>query len=113
KYRDKRDGEIRSGSELSSGRRTRNTNLNDENLRQHRGHKVSAGRRSIKKKRYLYKQHDFVLFEGRIYPVVGVQNLGTRLSLKPEPECKSKYKTAAINKVKPLKRRGGICEQQA
>jgi len=58
-------------------------------------------------------QHDLVLFEGRIYPVVGVQNLGTRLSLKPEPGCKTKYKTAAMNKVKPLKTRGGICEQQA
>lgn len=113
KYRDSRDGGIRSGSELSSGRRTRNANLNSENLRQYRAHKVSAGRRSIKKKRYPYKQHDLVLFEGRIYPVVGVQNLGTRLSLKPEPECKTRYKTAAINKVKPLKRRGGICEQQS
>jgi len=111
KYRDLRDGEIRSGTELFSGRRTRNTNLNRENLRQYRAHKVSAGRRAIKKKRYPYKQNDLVLFEGRIYPVVGVQNLGTRLSLKPEQGCKTKYKTAAINKIKPLRKRGGICER--
>lgn len=112
KYRDSRDGGIRSGSELSSGRRTRNTNLNGENLRQYRAHKVSAGRRSIKRKRYPYRQHDLVLFEGKAYEVVGMQNLGTRLSLKPDVNSKTKYKTAALSKVKPLKRRGGICEQQ-
>lgn len=113
KYRDLRDGEVRSGSDLSSGRRTRNTNLNDENLRQCRAYKVTAGRRSIKRKRYPYKQHDLVLFEGKAYQVIGMQNLGTRLSLKPDINSKTKYKTAALNKVKPLKRRGGICEQQA
>ena len=112
KYRDIRDGEIRSGGELSSGRRTRNTNLNGENLRQHRAHKVSTGRRAIKRKRYPYKQRDLVLFEGKAYEVIGMQNLGTRLSLKPDTNSKTKYKTAALSKVKPLKRRGGICEQQ-
>lgn len=113
KYRDSRDGEIRSGSELSSGRRTRSIKLNSENLRQYRAHKVSPGRRAIKKKRYPYKQRDLVLFEGKAYEVVGMQNLGTRLSLKPDANSKTKYKTAALSKVKPLKRRGGICEQQA
>jgi hypothetical protein len=113
KYRDLRDGEIRSGSELSSGRRTRNIKFNSENLRQYRAHKVSSGRRAIKKKRYPYKQRDLVLFEGKAYEVVGMQNLGTRLSLKPNANSKTKYKTAALNKVKPLKRRGGICEQQS
>ncbi len=110
KYRDLRDGEIRSGSELSSGRRTRNTNLNGENFRQYRAHKVTTGRRSTKKKRYPYKQHDLVLFEEKAYQVIGMQNLGTRLSLKPDINSKTKYKTAALNKVNPLKRRGGICE---
>lgn len=113
KYRDLRDGEIRSASELSSDRITRNTNLNGENLRQDRAHKVTVGRRSIKRKRYPYKQHDLVLFEGKVYQVVGMQNLGTRLSLKPDINSKTKYKTAALNKVKSLKRRGEICEQQA
>jgi hypothetical protein len=113
KYCDLRDGEIRSGSELSSGRRTRNSQLNGENLRRHRAHKVTKGRRAIKKKRYPYSQRDIVLFEGKVYEVVGMQNLGTRLSLKPDANSKTKYKTAALNKVKPLRRRGGICEQQA
>lgn len=113
KYRDLGDGEIRSGSELFSGRRTRNTQLNGENLRKYRAHKVTKGRRAIKKKRYPYRQRDIVLFEGRAYEVVGMQNLGTRLSLKPDTNSKTKYKTAALNKVKPLKKRGGICEQQS
>lgn len=73
----------------------------------------TSGRRSIKKKRYPYKQHDVVLFEGKACQVIGMQNLGTRLSLKPDADSKTKYKTAPLNKVKPLKRRGGICEQQA
>lgn len=113
KYQDLRDGEIRKGSDLSSGRRTRNTNLNGENLRQYRAHKVKPGHRSIKKKRYPYKQHDIVLFEGKACQVIGMQNLGTRLSLKPDADSKTKYKTADIRKVKPLRRRGGICEQPA
>lgn len=113
KYRDLRDGETRRGSQLCSGRRTRNANLNGENFRKYRADKVTKGRRSIKRKRYPYKQHDIVLFEGKVYQVVGMQNLGTRLSLKPFFGCKTKYKTAALGKVKPLKRRGGICEQRA
>ncbi|MEQ9000922.1 MAG: hypothetical protein RID53_31015, partial [Coleofasciculus sp. B1-GNL1-01] len=108
KYRDLRDGKTRSGSELSSGRRTRNINLNGENLRQHRAHKVSAGRRSIKKKRYPYKQHDLVLFEGTIYEVIGMQNLGAGVKLKNYPGVKNKVVKPSV--VKPIRKRGGLCE---
>ncbi len=111
KYRDLRDGETRSGNELSSGRRTRSCHLSTENLRKYRAHKVTKGRRAIKKKRYPYKQHDVVLFEGKACQVIGMQNLGTRLSLKPDIDSKTKYKTAPLSKVKPLRRRGGICER--
>ncbi len=41
KYIDTRTGEKVSGSQLFSGRRTRNTNLNGENLRVYRGVKIS------------------------------------------------------------------------
>ena len=51
KYVDIRTGETKSGSILSSGRRTRNKNLCGENLRVYRGEKVSPGQRRIKKKR--------------------------------------------------------------
>lgn len=110
RYVDTRDKEPKTGTELSSGRRTRNKNLSGENLRSYRGHKLSKGRRAIKRKRYTYKQHDIVLFEGKAYEVIGMQNLGTRLSLKPDADSKTKYKTAAKACVKPLRRRGGICE---
>jgi hypothetical protein len=110
KYRDLRDGKIRTGCELFSGSRNRNTHLNSENLKRYRAHKISAGHRSIKQKRYPYKQHDLVLFEGKICEVVGMQNKGTRVSLKPDADSKTKYKTAALSKVKPLKRRTGICQ---
>ncbi|MBV8884391.1 MAG: hypothetical protein JO235_10405, partial [Chroococcidiopsidaceae cyanobacterium CP_BM_RX_35] len=109
RYLDTRNKQAKTGTELSSGRRTRNKNLNGENLRPYRGHQLSKGRRAIKKKRYPYKQHDMVLFEGKAYEVIGMQNLGTRLSLKPDANSQTKYKTAAISKVKPLRRRGDIC----
>ena len=112
KYHDLRDGKSHTGCELFSGRRTRNTHFNSENLRKYRGHKISAGRRSIKQKRYPYKQHDLVLFEGKVCEVVGMQNKGTRVSLKPDANTKTKYKTAALNKVKPIKIRTGICHKQ-
>ncbi|WP_044207703.1 RNA-guided endonuclease IscB [Coleofasciculus chthonoplastes] len=108
KYRDLRDGKTRSGSELSSGRRTRNINLNGENVRQHRAHKASAGRRSIKKKRYPYKQHDLVLFEGTIYEVIGMQNLGAGVKLKNYPGVKNKVVKPSV--VKSIRKRGGLCE---
>jgi hypothetical protein len=109
KYLDTRDKKVKTGTQLASGRRTRNKNLNEENLRKYRGHKVSKGKRAVKKKRYPYKQRDIVMFEGKVYEVVGMQNLGTRLSLKPDADCSTKYKTASVSKVKPLRRKGGIC----
>ena len=71
-------------------------------------HKVSAGRRSIKKKRYPYKQHDLVLFEGTIYKVIGMQNLGAGVKLKNYPGVKNKVVKPSA--VKPIRKRGGMCE---
>lgn len=108
KYRDLRDGEVRSGSELSSGRRTRNTNLNGENLRKYRAHKLKTGYRAIKKKRYPYRQHDLVKYEGAIYAVVGMQNKGTGVKLKNYPGVKNKVVKPSV--VESIRKRGGICE---
>jgi len=110
KYRDIRDGETRSGSELSSGRRTRNTNLNCENLRQYRAQKVTSGRRSIKKKRYPYRQHDLVQYEGVVYEVIGMQNLGKGVKLKNYPGVKNKVVKPSV--VSSVRKKGGICERQ-
>jgi hypothetical protein len=106
KYIDTRTGEKATGSTLFSGRRTRNKNLNDENLRVYRGQKVSTGRRSIRKSRYLYQQNDLVVFDGEVYRVRGMQNLGTRVALYAD-----KNLTADVRKVQPLLWRKGLCEQ--
>jgi hypothetical protein len=106
KYIDIRTGEKVTGSTLFSGRRTRNKNLNDENLRVYRGQKVSTGRRSIRKSKYPYQQNDLVVFEGKIYRVRGMQNLGTRVALYAD-----KNLTADVRKVQPYLWRKGICEQ--
>jgi hypothetical protein len=108
KYLDVRDGSIKSGSELSSGRRTRNKNLTSENLRVYRGQKISVGQRRIKRMRYPYAPSDLVQFEGKPYQVVGMQNLGTGVKLKNYPGVKNKV--VNVNQVQPFLRRGGICE---
>lgn len=106
KYIDIRTGKKAIGSDLFSGRRTRNKNLNGENLRKYRGHKVSKGRRSIRRSRYPYQQNDLVLFENKVYRVRGMQNIGTRVALYAE-----KNLTANVKKVEPYLWRKGICEQ--
>lgn len=106
KYIDTRTGEKASGSILFSGRRTRNKNLNAENLRVYRGQKLSKGKRSIRKSRYPYQQNDLVMFEDRVYRVRGMQNRGTRVALYSD-----KNLTADIKNVKPYLWRKGICEQ--
>ena len=112
KYIDVRDGIVKSGTELFSGRRTRNKNLNTENWKKYRGEKKSSGRRAIKRHRYPYKQHDLVLFNQKIYVVIGMQNKGTRVKLVSD-DVKIKNLTAAIKKVMPIRRRGGICQLAA
>jgi hypothetical protein len=105
KYIDVRTNEKVTGSELFSGRRTRNKNGNSENLRKSRGQKLSKGRRSIRKSRYRYQQNDLVKVDGKIYRVRGMQNLGTRVALYAESNL-----TVDVRKVQPYLWRKGICE---
>lgn len=109
KYIDVRDGEKKSGSILFSGRRTRNKNLNGENLRAYRGQKISSGQRRIKKYRYRYQPQDYVLFEGKVFEVIGMQNLGKGVKLKNYPGVANKV--ISVDKVQSIKYRSGICEQ--
>jgi glycosyltransferase involved in cell wall biosynthesis len=81
KYIDRRIGEKVSGQELNCGRRTKNKNLNTENLRIYRGKKISIGRINIRKNRYPYQPGDTVLYLGRKYTVKGVKNLGAYIKL--------------------------------
>ena len=97
KYIDKRDGTKKTGKELFSGRTTRNTNLNSENLHQYRGQKLSKGRRAIRKQYYMYQPNDTVIYQNRLYNVVGVQNKGTYIKLRDE----FKTMVVATDKVTP------------
>ena len=73
KYIDKRTissskkPKVASGQELSSGRRTRNTNKSGPNLRIYRGKKVRKGRRSIRRKRYPLQPLDVVSWKAEKY----------------------------------------------
>jgi hypothetical protein len=81
KYIDQRTGKKASGQDLNCGRRTRNKNLNTENLRNYRGKKVSPGRVSIRTQRYPYQPGDTVLYNSQKHTVKGVQNLGAYIKL--------------------------------
>jgi len=108
KYIDTRDGSIKTGSELSSGRRTRNKTLSGENLRVYRERKTSTGQRRIKRLRYRFAPGDWVRFENKVFEVIGMQNLGQGVKIKNYPGVK--HKVAPVSKVEPFLRRGGICE---
>ena len=81
KYIDTRTGEKANGGDLNNGRRTRNKNLNGENLHQYRGQKLSKGQRRIRKVRYFYQPNDLVKYEGKVYSVRGTQNGGAYIRL--------------------------------
>lgn len=82
KYVDIRTGEKVSGGDLNCGRRTRNKNLNSENLRKYRGQKLSKGQRRIRVGKSKYQPNDLVRYDGKIYTVRGSQNGGKYIALK-------------------------------
>jgi len=106
-YLDIRTGEKASGSELHSGRRTRNKNHNSENLRVYRGHKISKGQRRIKTKKYPYTQGDLIMFENKLYSVIGMQNKGKGVKIANYPGVKNKVVKPSC--VKAMQKRGGMC----
>ncbi len=106
KYIDTRTGEVVKAQGLGNGRRTRNRNLNGENLRRYRGPNVSQGRRSIRRQRYCYQPGDLVRYAGQVCCVQGMQNQGCYIKLARLP------KPIAIDKVQPLRWRKGICQAQ-
>ncbi len=107
KYFDIRTGKKVTGSELHRGGRTRNKNHFDENLRIYRGHKLSQGQRRIKTRRYPYSQGDLVMFEGKIFAVIGMQNKGKGLKIANYPGVKNKVVKPSL--VKSIQKRGGLC----
>ncbi len=103
-YIDTRTGQRAKGAELHCGRRTRNRNLNGENLRQYRGQRVRPGKRSIRRQRYSLRRGDIVLFEGEKRIVRGVHSYGRRVVL----ETPGKPRSVGIKKVVLVKRNQGL-----
>ena len=95
-YIDKRDDTKKSGKELFSGRTTRNTNLNSENLHKYSGQKLSKGRRAIRKQRYAIRPNDSVIYRNRIFKVTGIHQCGKNIVLKHKP----KNYDIRVNKIK-------------
>ncbi len=81
KYTDLRDGLKKSGKELASQKTTRSRENLPPSLKSFRGHKLSKGRRSIRKKRYSIQPQDIVLFEDKLYQAIGMQNHGNYLKM--------------------------------
>ncbi len=81
KYLDTRTGKSATGQKLSSGRHTRNHNLNSEDLRQYRGHKTRKGVISRRKQRYPIQPGDVVIFKGQKQVVVGTHSYGKTVLL--------------------------------
>lgn len=76
KYIDLRDGKKKSGKELCSQRRTRSRENLPESLRKFRAHKVSKGRRSIRRQRYSIQPKDIVEYQSKIYKAIGTHSRG-------------------------------------
>jgi len=87
KYIDIRTGKKATGQDLNNGRRTRNRDLNEPNLRVFRGKKLSKGRVQIRRKRYPFQPGDTVIYQGKEFTVKGTQNYGAyvRLTGLPKP----------------------------
>jgi hypothetical protein len=84
KYIDVRTGRKEAASELHSGRRKRNKNLNGENFKKYRGKKISKGRITIRRQRPKFQPKDEVLYQGKVYRIKGSHNKGTRVILSTE-----------------------------
>ncbi len=82
KYMDVRDGEVKSGKDLSCGRTNRSESRHgDKNERIYRGHKVKKGYWSVRKRHYQYRPGDTVYADGTKYTVKGIISNGTRIAL--------------------------------
>ena len=95
-YIDIRNNKKKSGQELFSGRRTRNKELNGENLHKYRGNKISKGKRSIRKQRYFYQPNDLIKLNNKIYTVKGTHCKGSRVILKEN------NRSVSVNKLEPF-----------
>lgn len=104
-YIDIRNGQKVAAQELNNGRRTRNKNLNGENLKKYRGKKVRQGYLSIRRQRYAYQPGDLVKVGKKIFIVKGVFNYGSWVRLTDKS---GNIVNIAISKFQLLKYQKGI-----
>lgn len=96
KYIDVRDGQKKSGKDLSCNRTNRRELRNsNKSERIYRGQKISKGRISIRKKHYSIRPGDLILFESKKYIAKGVQSNGSYVKLESN-------KTVSINIAKTI-----------
>ena len=105
--KDKDDREwTKTGQQLSSGRVTKNRDSarNAENLHSFRGHKLSKGKRAIRKRRHPIRPGDIILVDGILRKVYGVHCGGNSVQYKDGTE---KVRDKTTRKVKVKKHIGG------
>lgn len=102
RYIDIRTGREVKGAELASGRRTRNRNLNTENLRRYRGPK-EPGRLQIRRRRYPYQSNDLIMVEGGKYRSKGTKDYCKYVVVD------GLKKAVRVALVTPVRWRKGLC----
>ena len=83
KYIDTRDSTKKTGKELFNGRISRNHKKDSENLHPYREKNVSAGKRTIRKRRYPIQTHAIVVCDEKKYETSRCHCNGTRAILLP------------------------------
>lgn len=97
KYVDLRDGSIKTGKQLSCNKTNRKVlRNNDRNERIYRAHKISKGRRNIRKQRYSLRPNDVILYDNKRYTVKGVISNGVSVTLKETQKCPSLKKINVV-----------------
>lgn len=100
KFRDTRDGSIKSGQQIGCNRTNRRELRNsNKNERFYRGEKISKGRRSIRRRRYELRPGDMVKYNNTQFIISGIHNNGTRAILK---ENKKSINTTKFQLVKHI-----------
>lgn len=98
KYKDTRDGKVKSGQELSCGRTKRcEPRHSEKNLRVFRGHKVKKGRVSTRRQKYPIQPGTKVLYKGKKYTAKGTHNKGASVALRESGKSVSVKKLKVIS----------------
>lgn len=93
RHTDVRDDSIKKGAQIGCNRTNRREpRMSDKNERCFRGHKISKGKRSIRRRRYDIQPGTLLIVDGRVSTAKGVHCNGTRVIL-------DNGKSVSVNKV--------------